>query len=234
MEKSELHFQRYCTERGYSCDRILQALELGMRSPDFTVVTKTQTVIVEVKELTANPDEIQDWRKIRSREIVLLAREPGKRARRHIREAIGQLRPYADNGLACVVVLYDNIFVDGTRPNPPIDLFGPIGPYDINVALYGLQTANVRLHPDGTTQSLGDGRSSKKKLHDRECLSAISVLYERPDNGNLFLCTYHNFFASMNLAKGVFSGPHDRHLISPAHPDQCPGQWIPMEDEIQA
>jgi hypothetical protein len=146
-----------------------------------------QEVIVEVKEIEANDEDIRLWRQTRSGKIVAHSREPGMRARRHIRDAIGQLRAYAENGLPTVVVLYDNLLVDGIRPYPFRDLFGLLGPYDINVALYGLQTANLRLHADGTIQPLGDGRNDKKKLHDRECVSAVSVLYERRENENMFL-----------------------------------------------
>lgn len=123
------------------------------------------------------------------------------------------------------MLLYDNVFVDGTRPHPCIDLFGPLGPYDIDVALFGLQTANVRLHRDGTADSLPDGRSGSRKVHDLGCISAVSVLYEHPEKPSLFLITYHNFFARTPLPAEVFAGTDDRHLVKPGRPDLYPGDW---------
>jgi hypothetical protein len=77
--------------------------------------------------------------------------------------AQGQIRPYAEKNIPTVVVLYDNIFIDGLRPHPPIDVLGPLGSYDIDVALFGLQTANQRIQPDRNVESLGDGRSRRSK-----------------------------------------------------------------------
>jgi len=225
MEQSEILFQRYCEQQGYDFNRIDESRELGVRSPDFSVSVKGQKIIVEVKEITANEEEIKLWRETRSGKVVVHGREPGKRARKHVEDAVGQLRPYAEKNIPTVVVLYDNIFVDGLRPYPFIDLFGSLGPYDIDVALFGLQTVNLRIHPDGNTESLGDGRNRRRKVHDRECISAVSVLYEHPDNKSLFMVTYHNFFARTSLSVSVFPETVDRHFIKPKHPDLCPGIW---------
>lgn len=225
IRQSEILFQRYCEQHGYDINRIDESRESGIRSPDFSIVVKGQKIIVEVKEITANEEEIKLWRETRSGKIVVHGREPGKRARKHVEDAVGQLRSYAEKSTPTVVILYDNIFVDGLRPYPFIDLLGPLGPYNIDVALFGLQTVNLRVHPDGNTESLGDGRSRRRKVHDRECISAVSVLYEHPDNKSLFMVTYHNFFARTSLPVGVFAETVDRHFIKLKHPDLCPGNW---------
>lgn len=195
IEQSELHFQRYCDLRGYDCRRIDESKQPRVRSPDYEVFINTQRVIVEVKELIANQEESRNWRKTWSDEIVVHGREPGKRARQHIETAVGQIRPYAQKGDPTVVLLYDNIFIDGRRPYPPLSLMDPLGPYDIDVALFGLQTANLRFHPNGSSESLKDARSRRRKVHDREYITAVSVLYEHPIDTSLFMATYHNFFA---------------------------------------
>jgi len=223
--RSEVLFQHYCDERGYGYSRIAESGEQRVRSPDFSILVSENRITVEVKEITANKAEVRLWRETRSGKVVVHAREPGRRAHNQIRAAARQLRQYAKEKCPCVVVLYDNVFVDGTRPHPYIDLFGHLGPYDIDVALFGLQTANVRLHPDGTSESLPDGRSRSRKVHDLGCISAVSVLYEHPEKMSLFLLTYHNFFARTPLPAGVFAGADDRHLVKPEHPDLCPGDW---------
>lgn len=225
MERSEAQFQSYCRQRGYDLTRIEPAQESGVRSPDFSLFIKDREIIVEVKEITANDDDVRVWRDTRAGKVVVHRREPGKRARGQIEAAVGQLRPYAENGVPCVVVLYDNILVDGAHPRPFFDPFGPLGPLDIDNALYGLETNTFRFYEDGGAEALGVGRSRRRRVHDRECISAVCVLGEDVNSQALFLFTHHNYFARNPLPMDAFLGPSDRHLTKPKHPDQCPGEW---------
>src|SRR5262245_14250769 len=228
VKYSETLFQRYCERHAYEYARMDERVAIGVRSPDFDVLVSGTRVIVEVKEMEANEEETRLWRETWSGKIVVHGREPGKRARYLIRRATGQLRPYALASIPTVVLLYDNILVDGARPRPPIDLFGSVGPYDIDVALFGLQTANVRLHADGSTESLGDGRNRRRRVADLELISAVAVLYEHPIDHFPFVLTYNNFFAKTPLPPHVFAGTNDRHFTKPRHPDLCPGLWTAM------
>jgi hypothetical protein len=183
-------------------------------------------VIAESKDLNANEDDIRHWRETRSGKIVVHSREPGKRARSSIEEARGQLRPYAQAGVPSVVVLYDNILVDGTRAYPNSPYFGPLTPTDIDIALYGLWQANIRIHPNFQTESLGDTRSKWRRIHDRQIISAVCVVYEHPENDGLFTITYHNYWASAPLPKHIFHGQQDAHLAKASDPDLAPNSWV--------
>jgi hypothetical protein len=168
------------------------------------------------------------WAKERMQgKIIVHSREPGNRARYLINDARGQLRPYAEAGVPSVAVLYDNIIVDGTRayPSSPWS-FSPLSSTDIDVALYGLWQANVRLHPGGRAQSLGDTRSRWKLMRDRQVISAVLVVYEHPEKDDLFVIVYHNFWARVPLPRDVFNGENDRHFAKVSDPDLRPDNWV--------
>ncbi|MGH7951781.1 MAG: hypothetical protein ACREFE_07665, partial [Limisphaerales bacterium] len=215
-------FIRYCEFYKFNCKEIEESKLHGVRTPNLEISANGVKIIVEAKNLNANDEEIRCWRETRSGKIVVHGREPGKRARSLIEDARGQLRPYAEAGTPSIVVLYDNILVDGTRPGPAIDWLGPLGPNDIDMALYGLWKANIRLHPDGTTESLGDTRSKWRRIHDRQIISAVCVIYEHPENESLFTIAYHNYWAIAPLPKNIFIGKDDRHLAKVSDPDVQP------------
>ncbi len=204
-ERSKELFQRYCELCRYSCKQLEESKQHGVRTPDLEVLADGITVIAEAKDINANDEDVRCWRETRSGNIVVHRREPGKRARSSIEDARGQLRPYAEAGVPSVIVLYDNILVDGIRPYPNSPFsFSPLSPTDIDIALYGLWQANVRIHQDFKTESLGDTRSGWRQIHDRQIISAVCVVYEHPENEGLFIITYHNYWASAPLPK-IFS-----------------------------
>jgi hypothetical protein len=109
-ERSEEIFQRYCQLRGYCCSRIEKSNEHGVRTPDFEIMVDNIRIVVETKELTANQDDLRNWRATLSGEIVVHNRESGKRARSLIEDARGQLRQFAAVGIPSVAAFYDNSF----------------------------------------------------------------------------------------------------------------------------
>ncbi len=225
-ERSKELFQRYSQLRGYTCSCLPESHVPGVRSPDLEVCIGGLRVIAENKDLRATDKEANLWRQTRAGKIVAHGREIGKRARSLIESARGQLRSYAEQGIPTIVVLYDNLLVDGTRPTPSIDLFGPTGPTDIDVALYGFWQANVRISSTGETQSLGDTRSRWRLMNDREIISAVLVIYEHTEKDDLFVIVYHNYWARIPLSKSAFRGPHDCHLAKPSNPDLKPTDWV--------
>jgi hypothetical protein len=226
QERSKQLFQRYCQLRGYRCCHIATSNKHGVRTPDFEVFVNNTTIIAETKELTANPDDIRFWREERAGKIIVHGREPGKRARDAIEAARGQLRPYAEAEMPTVVVLYDNIVVDGIRVKPEFP-FTPLTMTDIDVALYGLWQANVRIHPGSKVQSLGDTRSRYRQIwRDREIFSAVVVLCDYPDSDRVFTITYHNYWASTPLPRNVFDGENDFHFAKTTDPDIQPNSWV--------
>jgi hypothetical protein len=224
-ERGKELFKRYCELHKYACKELEESKLPGVRTPDLEILADGVKIIAEAKDLNANDEDIRCWRETRKGKIVVHSREPGKRARSMIEDARGQLRPYAEAGTSSIVVLYDNILVDGTRAGPPIDWLGPLGPNEIDMALYGLWQANVRFHPDGTRETLGDTRSKWRRIPDRQIISAVCVIYEHPEDKSLFTITYHNYWASVPLPKNIFTDKYDRHFVKITDPDLQPNNW---------
>lgn len=224
-ERSKEPFQHYCHLRGYRCSRIKPSNQQGIRTPDFEVIANEIRVIAETKELTANAEDVRFWRDERAGRIVVHSREPGKRARYLINAARGQLRESAQAGVPSVVVLYDNMIVDGIRVRRGFP-FTPLTMTDIDVALYGLWQANVRIHPGAKHESLGDTRSGRRWLHDRQIISTVVVLHESPENIGLFTISYYNYWACVPLPRNVFAGEDDFHFTKTMNPDIAPNEWV--------
>lgn len=226
-ERAKKLFQRYCALRGYGCKALEESKIPRVRTPDLEVSADGVRVIVEAKDLNANADDIRNWRATRGGKTIVHGREPGKRARYLIAKARGQLRHSAEAGTPSVVVLYDDIVVDGTRPYPnsPIT-FGPLSATDIDIALYGLWVANVRIHPDLKIESRGDTRSRWRRIHNRQIISAVCVVYEHLENHGLFTITYHNYWASVPLPRNIFNEKDDLHLVKASDPDLQRNAWV--------
>jgi hypothetical protein len=225
-ESPEEIFQRYYRLRGYRSLRVNKSNEHGVRTPDFEIMADNVKIVAEVKELTANEDDLRNWKATLSGEIVVHSREPGKRARSLIEGARGQLRPYADAGIPTIAALYDNIVVDKIRVGSSKLGFSPLSMTDIDVALYGLWQANVRIHPGYRVESLGDTRSGYRRMPDRKIISAVMVIHEPAESRDPFALTYHNYWASVPLPRNVFSGQNDLHFAKATDPDLQSNRWV--------
>jgi len=228
--KSETLFAEYCSKRGYVASRIPTPTD-GKQFPDFDVIIGEHRIIAEVKELTASPDDETTANILQQHLPQVFGDEPGRRVRKQIERAEPQLRRYENQNVPCVVVLYDNIIVDGFRPFPPggfmVDPMNALWPGNIDFGMFGLQAVKLRLHQDGQTESLGDVRGGKRTLRSQhqDNISAVVTLHDYAPDYGLFVVVYHNFFAKNPLPKSVFSHPKDKQLEKPEHPESCPGKW---------
>ena len=228
--KSESLFLEYCNLRGYVAKRISSAAD-GGRFSDYEVTIGQNHIIAEIKELQANPTDKNVAKIIQENRIEVYGDEPGRRVRTHIEDAEKQLRRYVGQRVPCLVVLYDNIVVNDFRPYHPggflQEISNPLNPYHIDVGMYGLQAAQLRIHQDGRTESLGDVRGSKRTLRfqHQDNISSVVTLHDYAPDYGLFLIVYHNFFAKNPLPKTVFANSKDKQLEKPDHPESCPGSW---------
>jgi hypothetical protein len=223
-------FVEYCSLRGYVANRISPPADKG-QFPDYEVIIGKSRIIVEIKELRPNPDDKNTAKALQENRIHVFGDKPGRRVRMHIEKAERQLRRYDTQKVPCLVVIYDNIIVNGFRPNPPglflIDISNPLNPYHIDVGMYGLQVARLRIHQDGRTESLGDVRGDERTLRfaHQDNISAVATLHDYDLNYGLFLIVYHNFFAKNPLPKSVFTDAKDGQLEKAGDPKSCLGNW---------
>lgn len=223
--KSETLFDDYCAARGYACEPIAESDE---KTPDRDVRAGDVRLMVEVKELAPNDEDLRMIEELRTQRWTTRSDLPGRRASYLIKRASKQLGRYRELAAPCVLVAFDNRQVDGYRPS----LVSPLEAGFIDYAMYGLHAVALAVPREGWAEPevIGERRGGRRQMTpaERTHISAVSVLYEHPDDGKPYLWTFHNFFAAVPLPRSVFAGPHDRHFAKPNHPDRSPGGWIEL------
>jgi hypothetical protein len=221
--RSEALFDEYCRLRKYSSVPIDSGSALG-KTPDRLVTTPQSQVVVEIKELAANAEDIRQARELRIRGWSHGGGMPGARVFDHIKSAAPQLKRHAEPGLPCVLVLYENIVVDGIRVAGKY-----LDPAFIDFGMYGLQTVILAANPGiSDPHTIRSGRGGRRQLtpESRKYISAVQVLQEVRETSEPYILTYHNFYARWPLATTTFDGPNDRHFQKSRHPDASPQEWI--------
>jgi hypothetical protein len=220
MTHSEQRFFDYCAARCYTAECISTEPNVR-RTADFRVQGSGVATIVEVEELTANEDDLREHEAFKINGSCSGGGIIGSRARRHIRDAADQLKSHRAEALPSVIVLYDNIRFDGARPCFP---YADLQSFHIDAAMFGFIQATVTLSGGSTQCSKPDkaGGSRTATKSEKRYVSAVCVLYDLSD---LFMVTYHNFFAEHPLPVTMFRGPLDAHFAKPTNPDLCPGVW---------
>ena len=223
--KSEVLFSQYCESVHYVCKEIPAGSQHG-KTADYEVLAGNSRIVVEIKELTPDSEDKRQARELIERGWTSGGGRPGSRVQTAIKRAAPQLKKYRRLGIPLVLVLYDNIVVNGTRPHARNGL---LESSFIDFAMYGLQTEffkKISLAQGFVLEHSGSGRGGKRQTTETErtYMSAVCVLYEN-DPGPPFLYTYHNFFAEVRLPFHIFSGPEDQHFRKPGSPDKTPQEW---------
>lgn len=187
--ESERAFCNYCETRQIAVARIRERNGKDGKKPDFRIsdMRRRSQIVVEVKELTPNPDERDSISNRRSSDTASLWTSVEDRIRnKGIEESRGQFRNYCRKGLPNLLIVFD-----GTT-------FQTIDLDDVRQAMLGDEV--ILLCPDVLE------RSQLQRGHGRACrpdknrhLSAIGLLRRNKD---MFL--FHNPFAEIPFPKGFF------------------------------
>jgi len=226
--KSERLFDLYCKLRGYASEPI--ATGPG-QTPDRLIATPRGSVVAEIKELTANDDDLRQLRELQERRFTIGGGTPGARVFEKMRSAAPQLKAQAGRNIPYVLVLFDNIAGGGWRIGGKY-----LDSSMIDFGMYGLQTvllARESPHPEARLVSVGSGRGGRRQMSEDErvYISAVQVMSESPGvDSEPFVITYHNCFAAIPLPRDIFRGQLDRHFAKPSHPAESPQLW----DEVTA
>ena len=225
--KSESLFEKYCKSVGYTCVPIPVGTRQG-RTPDYRVCYGDDKIIVEIKELSPSIEDKRRARELKKQGWTLGVEQPGKRIYDEIRRSAGQLKRFANCTLPCVLVLYDNIVVDGVR----LGVSQLMQPALIDFGMYGLQTETLSVpssdYPDMDIRVTANGRGGKRQMtpDSRVYVSAVSVLCEGQNGEEPYLYSFHNWFANIPLSRHLFRSARDLHFAKPDHPDKCPQKWV--------
>lgn len=190
---SEQVFEEFCTSRGIACKRIPEA---ESRTPDYDLVLGSVQIVVEVKEITANTEEQESDRLLHQRGYGnVLSSTPGERVRKKIADCSAQIKARTGGTHPSMLVVFDRGRVAGH-----------VGPYNVRVAMYGLEQIRIALPPigAGSPYAIGVGHGSKRKM-TTDCntsISAIGALFMTgPKDTHLYV--YHNCFAQVPLAPAL-------------------------------
>ena len=186
---AEYLFERFCDERGVPCSRIP---ETESKTPDYELYPETTPVVVEVKEIEPNDEEMESERLLHERGWGnATGGTPGERVRRKIAAASGQIKARSQERLPSLLVICDQ-----ARE------VGHVEPYHIRVAMYGLEQINVAVPPPGMGSPYAVGMSyGPKRKMTPDCNTSISaiasIFMTARDVIKLFV--FHNKYAKVPL-----------------------------------
>jgi hypothetical protein len=191
---SETLFENYCTAKGISWQKIQETVT---RTPDYDLTINGQTIVVEVKEIIRNEEE-QESDRLRDERGYgnVLSTTPGDRVRRKIGNSSAQIKARTLGTHPSILVLFDGY---GR---------GHLDPYQIRVAMYGLEQVYIGLPPlgQGSPHVTGMGYGAKRKMTEEHntSISAVGVLFFAGCDDVRFH-VYHNKYAAVPLALSLLA-----------------------------
>lgn len=211
LTQSEQLFEDFCQTKRIRCVRIGTG---NSRTPDYEIFVPRRKVIVEIKEISPNRDELEAQRRVRAGEFVVVSSTPGQRVRGKISDAVPQIKVRAKGRLPGLLVLMDTGFAAGHT-----------SPYNIRVAMHGFETLVYAVprdpsHSPYVTDKKFGGRR-KMTPNSNTSVSAIAVIGHI--NGNLDFRVYHNPHAAIPLQPAVFHRYQvPQYALAPHAPGSIP------------
>lgn len=141
-------------------------------------------------------------------------------------EAMGQTRKFLSERLPCVVILYDNVVVEGVRPRYQNYFFSG---FDIATGMYG-QLKTVLTFGRRSSEvieirnELGGNRTLR--INKDQQISAVCVLTDGMETDLPSLRVYHNSCSLLPLANRIFTGPNDKHFKNPGDDNSFQNSWV--------
>jgi hypothetical protein len=160
------------------------------RTPDYEIYLARRKVVVEIKEISPNREELEAERLARLGEFVVVSSTPGERVRSKISNAVPQLKTATKGRYPGLLVLLDIGFAAEHTSD-----------YNIRVAMHGLETHYLGVpHDISKPVYLKDkdfGPGKKTTPNNNTSLSAIAVLNHQKESPSLRI--YHNPHAKVPL-----------------------------------
>jgi hypothetical protein len=224
LTASEECFLEYCELREYQVRRIPPAADAG-RFPDYQLTASSGSIIVEIKEFTPNEDDELFAETLKEQGRAGYNRSIAKRVRGAIMDAAPQLRRYRDTPWPEILLLYDNIVIDGHRNWGGNDHLDPL---DLAGGMFGVPVMKFWPDPLNKPADASDvGHGGKRELTNtrRLYIGAVGVLNRTTTTRPLQIDFFHNPFSTKPVWPRYFLHPDDRHYIMPDHPDKCGWEW---------
>lgn len=204
ITESEILFEKFCRLNGITFERVPTEATEGIQTPDYDLPVHDRKIVVEVKQINPNAEEIEQQKKFDAGGQAVMGGTPGGRVREKITAGAPQIRIRAKGKYPSILVVYNNV-----------PLHDHTSAYDVLVAMYGLETHHIAVpnQPDRSPYLLDKkfGPESRMTKNQNTSISAIGVLYERTEE-ELWLIVYHNIYAEIPLKAEWLSPPAIRQF----------------------
>lgn len=231
ITQSEKLFEKFCEN---NCIPFLRIATGKSRTPDYEIYLRRRwigfprhKVIVEIKEITPNPEEQKAKKILVTTKMCFSKIVPGERVRKKISDASPQLRLLTKGRHPGLLVLYDVGFA-----------VGHLDAYQIRVGMYGFETLVITTPPDFresphlVARKYGPRRKCTKKSNTS--VSAIAV-FRTSQMGDISVSVYHNVYAAVPLPVAWLTRfGCSQFRLGPAEPERIAGwqaiypQQIPL------
>ncbi len=218
--ESERAFHEFCTSRGIGIRRIAIC---DTPQPDFEVECPSGPVVVEVKEITANKQDVDFHESLEKHGRASDMRSIGARVYSAISSAKPQLKAHAHRRVPRMVLLYDNRLYNDRR----CDVYaGSINDVDIDSGMFG-QLTFVFSFGDESETGGGSKHGGKRSMDQKRgrYISAVAVLYPHSTEVSAHLKIYHNPYASDPLWPCYFQEAEDEHYLKDANDGVLVPYW---------
>src|SRR5262249_48636283 len=150
----EKWFEDYCASSGIACKRIS---EEHSKTPDYELTIDGQRIIGEVKEISWHREERESDRLLSERGYGnVLSPTPGNRVRKKITDFSAQIKARTHSIYPSILVLCDLQFGCG-------QIAGHLAPYNIRVAMYGLEQIHMVVSRDHSVSPYATRMSYRPK-----------------------------------------------------------------------
>jgi hypothetical protein len=192
---SEYLFERFCDGQGIPYGRIPEA---NTKTPDYELFPASTPIVVEIKEIDPNKEELEAERVARERGVgPAIGHTPGDRLRLKIAASSKQIKARAQGRHPSLLV----VFNEG-REVPHLES------YSVRVAMYGLEQVYLTVPRPGmgSPHFAGMGYGPKRKMTptDNTSISAIGALIMN-SNDDIRLLVYHNRYAKVPLPPALLA-----------------------------
>lgn len=191
---SERLFEQFCKNAAIDCRPVPR--EKNERTPDYELTFCELMVVAEVKQIERNKEEKES-----DRQLVLrgygnaTGGMPGQRVRKKIDSCSPQIKARTQGTYPGLLVLYERHFAASN-----------IDPYNILVAMYGLQTVDLTTPQTGSPYVVSERFGPERRMTqtDNTTISAIATLHPR-HLCETQLSIYHNKFAAIPLPPEILA-----------------------------
>jgi hypothetical protein len=191
--KSELLLEQFCRDVGLLLVPIPTEARAARRTPDYELALGELRVVVEVKQIDPNKEEVKAERAhTASGEPFAFQSTPGSRLRGKISQAARQLRTRREHEQPGLVVVYNNV------------CFRPVLTSEHNVlaAMYGRLA--IRLSISRTGPIISEPRLAGDRSFDPKTNTVVSALGILSQQQPTKLAIYHNNFARAPIDPDLF------------------------------